>query len=184
MLTAHRWALNAEGPMDPLNELEMLVPYVPHLKSWGAEEPPAVLRLETFNEHQTIWTNRPQRLRNGAEGVHDEWKSPPPALGAQHYLSAYFRRPPDILEAAFKGLTLTGLVVRSDSLQKREGVKVEVEYLKVSSTPKILLTPDSAGHFETYLPLSVTGRSSLKVRAIQEREGEILTKDALILDGD
>jgi hypothetical protein len=169
--------------MDPLNELEVLVPYVPHLKSWGSEEPPKVRRLETFQEMQALWTNRPERLRNGVEGVHDEWKSPPPTLGTQHYLSAYFRRPPDILEASLKGLTLTGLVVRSDSLQKREGVKVEVEYLGLSTTPKILLNPEATGRFESLLPLSPTGRASLKVRAFQEREGENLTKDVLLLDG-
>lgn len=184
VLSVQRYALHAEGPMDPLNELEALVPYVPLLKGWGSEEPPKVRRLETFQEMQALWTDRPLRLRNGSEGVHDEWKSPPPVLGTQHYLSAYFRRPADILEASFQGLTLTGLVVRSDSLQKREGVKVEVEYLRVTSTPKILLSPQASGRFETYLPLSATGRAALRVRAVQERDGDTLVKDELVLDGE
>jgi hypothetical protein len=183
-LTCHRYALSAEGPMDPLNELEVMLPYVPHLKSWGYEEIPAVSSLEKWKESsEALWTDRPERLRNGAEGVRDEWKSPPPALGTQHYLSAYFRRPPDILEAALKGLTLTGQVVRSDSLQKRDGIKVRAEFLNLTTVPEVLLTPDAAGKFETILTASPTGPSCLKVWAVQDRDGETLKKDSLILDG-
>jgi hypothetical protein len=77
--------LEAQGKLKPIAELELLTPYVPHLRSWGKEHPPTGGRLGVIK--QALWTDQPSRIRRGTKGLTDDWQSPPPAFGVIHYLS-------------------------------------------------------------------------------------------------
>jgi hypothetical protein len=70
--------------------LEILTPYVPHLKDWGREAPPEGGRLGILD--QALWMDDLEALRGGQKAVTDDWQSPPPALGVLHFLAANLKK--------------------------------------------------------------------------------------------
>lgn len=147
MLSLHQARFRAEGPMNPLYPLDLITHFRPVLKSWGLEAPPAKLGLLG----QSFWTDRPERVRLRKNAPIDEWKSPPPAIGMLHYASVSLRRPASVLEAELKGTTLTGKLLRADSLSPRTGWDIEVAFPGLAGALTRTAKTDAKGVFS--LPL-------------------------------
>lgn len=119
VLTWQRYLLETEGAMATMDPVDVMTPYRPHLASWGRELPSAVRELEL--EAQGFWSDRPKHLRGNLLKPRDEWKSPPPALGVQHYASTGIRRFGSVLQAQRDGDVVSGKLLRADNLTPRVG---------------------------------------------------------------
>jgi hypothetical protein len=144
VLSMQRWRIQALGALLPLNPVELSTPYRPHLAAWGRERRGVVRALEL--EAQGVVSDRGPRLKIFGKGVADEWSSPPPALGVLHAYRVALHRPASVLQAAFTGAKVSGVLLRFDNLSPRAGWTVKVDAGLMSGVPQVL-TVDSDGNF-------------------------------------
>ncbi len=133
-LSVHRARFEAQGSIQALPELRLLLPWnAAHVKSREAK-PTAVVVARLG---QALWSNRPTRMRRLKFEFLEEWHSPPPAHGMTRYASTSIRRPPRIL---FLGQAhaaqVSGVLRRADSLAAVAGATLVFEYAGLSTTSK------------------------------------------------
>lgn len=168
VLTVHGYELESEGAMASMDPVDILTPYRPHLSNWGRELPGAVNEMEL--EAQGLHSDRPLRLRLVNGKPRDEWKSPPPALGVQHYVSTGLRRFGSVLQATRTGDQVQGVLLRADNLSPRVG-------WVLSATPSgISVTTGADGSFAMnvdadaeWVELSTPAESQLLWKGDQQR---------------
>lgn len=144
VLTVQRYELQSEGTMAGMDPIDILTPYRPHLASWGRELNGSVRELEL--EAQGLFSDRPLRLRLSNGKARDEWKSPPPALGVQHYVSFGLRRFGSVLEAKAEDGRIEGKLLRGDNLTPRKDWELHVTPMGASVSTQTLST-DENGRF-------------------------------------
>lgn len=137
VLTAQHYRLKVDGAMMGMDPVDILTPYRPHLGDPQREARSVVREMEL--EAQGLWSDRPRRLRLVNGRLRDEWKSPPPALGVQHYSSFGLRRFGSVLQAQRQGDAVSGRLLRADNLSPRAGWEISV-------TPHGLTAPTRTIH--------------------------------------
>jgi hypothetical protein len=173
VLSSERWTLQTEGAMAPMGVIDFLCPYRAHLGDKGRELTGPVKMLE--QEGQALWSDRPVRLRLTKGKTHDEWQSPPPALGVLHYQSFGVRRPASVLQAARSVSEVAGVLLREDNLTPRAGWAIQMGQ-------RSFLTPED-GHFNVTLTAEEQAAPWLELKVDKDDQqllpmpqGEISTK--------
>jgi hypothetical protein len=178
VLTQESFRLECQGSMAPAEAVDLLSPYRPQLPQWGRELPPRVSALEL--EGQSLWTDRPDRLRlRSGNKLRDEWQSPPPALGVLHYLSFGLRRPNSVLQATRSADQVSGVFLRADNLTPRSGWTLQLAPQGVS-TPTQTLTLGEDAHFSLSLTAQEQSAPALELRTEPE-QGPRLKGDLQVL---
>lgn len=133
-LSAHRAKLQAQGSIQALPELRLLLPWnAAQVKSREAK--PLALVRERLG--QGLWLSRPTRLRAKKPEFLEEWHSPPPAQGMTRHASLALRRPARILFLSQVSKSqVTGVLRRADSLSPVPAATLVFEHGSLSSSAK------------------------------------------------
>lgn len=162
-LTVWRVRLTTDGSMAPMEPVDLISPYQPHLASWNREAAPALREMEVEKDGAGLWSDRPERMKLRQGKATDEWASPPPALGVLHYLACGLRRPGNVLEAALEAGKLKGKFLRADNLNPQAGAGLVVEARSDTATA-LTFTTQADGAFDVELPELLRQARVLHVR--------------------
>jgi hypothetical protein len=163
VIAAESYQVQTEGTLQPMNELSVLAPYIPHQARWGLEARPWTVRQDIVA--RALWTDRPERLSVPKAWLEGDWERAKvrEVMGEHHYLSCKVRRGSAVLQAQFQGLTLTGVVLRPDNLAPLQNAQLSAQF-NVPGFQPLSSTTDAKGQFEWVLP-KVEGASELRLRA-------------------
>jgi hypothetical protein len=165
--------LTADGALQALQPVRLLVPYLDH-QDFNLEAPPRSPRVLKIKA-KSIWTNRPGRLLR--EEGRDYYEQSLPAMGYYHQVGLRLAMARTLLHAELQEGRLRGRVLRADNLAPLPEAQIQVEAVEMDGKGEAFFKPlrldlDAAGNFDVPLPAQALDNPWLKVSAGRTNEAQ------------